>query len=83
MLNQVQKRRLEREMARELRVVFVSQSAEPHEGKTRVRYRPDFLPAAIKVSSVLSEKGEIEPMTEAELSREGVDVLIYMGAGIR
>ena len=82
-LAKVQRRRLEREMNRQLRVVYVSRSMEKHGGKTLVRYRPDFLPAALKVASILPDRQTIEPMSEKELSRAGVDVIVYIGAGMR
>ena len=82
-LGTYQRPRLERILGRKVKIAFVSQSSKPHKAQTVILYRPDFLKAAIQAASVMPGAQVVEPMTEPELSREGTDIIIYVGEDTR
>ncbi|MCZ6842082.1 MAG: hypothetical protein O7G32_04545, partial [SAR324 cluster bacterium] len=82
-LRSYQRQRLEKALGRPVKVAFVSSSNKKHKKKTRIRYRPGFLKAAIQVASAIPREQVVEPMSGEELNRRGVDVIIYLGSGVR
>ena len=82
-LGTYQRPRLERILGRKVKIAFVSQSSKPHRAQTVIFYRPDFLKAAIQAASVMPGAQVVEPMTEPDLSREGTDIIIYIGKDTR
>jgi hypothetical protein len=82
-LTNFQRKRLERALGASVEVAFVSRSNKKHKRKTHIRYRPNFLKAAIQVATVIPREQVVEPMTEQELQREEVDMFIYVGTSVR
>lgn len=77
-----QRERLERALGRPLRIAFISRSAKPNKTKTLLRYRPDFLKAAIQVATAIPAAQVVEPMSEDELTHQEIDLFIYIGSNI-
>jgi hypothetical protein len=82
-LGQFQRSHLERKLGRPIRIAYVSRSSKRHKRKTQIRYRPDYLKAALRVARAIPHEQVVEPMSPAELLQKEVDVFIYIGESVR
>lgn len=82
-LGGVQRRNLEWRLGKPVKVAFVSRSGKRHRPKTQIRYRPNFLEAAIHVADVIASKQIVRPMSHLELAYEDIDIFVYVGSGER
>ena len=82
-LGKFQKKRLEKALGRKVMVAYVSRSTKKHGENTIIRYRPDFLKAAIQVAAVLPKNQVVEAMQPSDMALHEVDVIVYLGDRIR
>lgn len=82
-LGEFQRQKLERKLGKPIRIAYVSRSSRRHKRQTQIRYRPDYLKAALQVARAIPYEQVVEPMSPAELLQEEVDVFIYIGEDVR
>ena len=74
---------MERKLGKPIRIAYVSRSSKRHKRRTQIRYRPDYLKAALQVARAIPHEQVVEPMSPAELLQKEVDVFIYIGESVR
>jgi len=83
LLSKFQKKRLERELGKKVKVVYVSEASEPHGDRSVIRYRKEHLKAAIRVAAAMPREQLVEPMSVEEEAQVGVDLIVYVGEAVR
>ncbi len=83
MLSQEERKYMEETLGLGVKIAFVSETDRPQTRRTRVRYRAPFLKTAVHIAALLPAPQQIEPMSDPEAERQGVDVLVQIGTDLR
>ncbi len=77
-----QNKQLSEAVGAPVRLAYISHIDDPTQRANVIRYRAGALKAALQVANLLPWDQTVEPMNDAEQAREGVDVIVYLGAAL-
>jgi hypothetical protein len=83
MLSGEDRKYMEETLGLGVQIAYVSETGRPEVPRTRVRYRPQFLKAAVHIAALLPEPQLLGAMSDAEAASHGVDVLVQIGTELR
>lgn len=83
MLSQEERKYMEDTLGLGMKIAFVSETDRPQTRRTRIRYRAPYLKTAVDIAALLPAPQQIEPMSDADAARQGVDVLVQIGTDLR
>ena len=83
MLSGEDRKYMEETLGLGVKIAYVSETDRPEIRRTRVRYRQQFLRAAVHIAALLPQPQQLGAMSDAEAERHGVDVLVQIGTELQ
>ena len=82
MLSDEERKYMEETLGLGMKIAYVSETDLPQTQRTRVKYRPEFLKAAVHIAALLPQPQQLAILSEADATRHGVDILVQIGTDL-